>query len=152
MSVLTKERVREIFMAHGFTIKEGRADLKAYVYAAADALVDAAIVADRAARAEPKAVGKVDSSCVGGMYWFFGPQREDGELLYTAPPAAPVVRECHWSQEDDVHMPGTWDGACGAKWSFIDGGPVENEIRYCPNCGGRVTLAAAPAPSQEPTT
>jgi len=33
------ETIREIFMAHGFTIKEGQTDLKPYVYAAARALL-----------------------------------------------------------------------------------------------------------------
>lgn len=36
---LSDERIREIFMAHGFTIKEGQTDLKPYVYAAARALL-----------------------------------------------------------------------------------------------------------------
>ncbi len=181
------------------------------------AVADAAIAADRAARAEP--VGQLCESVYGRgqVFWFALPS--DGTKLYTTPPASPVVPEdmspanvpmywmdessnacayaagfnacrramlaaapaptcqrsadpantsaervdvspknehdrrleCHWRQDDDVHMPETWDGACGAKWSFIDGGPVENEMHYCPNCGGRVSLAAAPAPSQEPT-
>lgn len=36
-----KVRIREIFLAHGFTIKEGQADLKPYVYEAAYALLAA---------------------------------------------------------------------------------------------------------------
>lgn len=39
---LDRDRIREIFMAHGFTIKEGQTDLKQYVYDAADALIRAA--------------------------------------------------------------------------------------------------------------
>lgn len=39
---LTRDRIREIFMAHGFTIKEGQTDLKDYVYEAAEALFRAA--------------------------------------------------------------------------------------------------------------
>jgi hypothetical protein len=38
---LTKEQIRDIFMAHGFTIKEGQTDLKQYVYDAAFALLSA---------------------------------------------------------------------------------------------------------------
>ena len=41
-SVLDRARIREIFMAHGFTVKEGQTDLKQYVYDAADALLRAA--------------------------------------------------------------------------------------------------------------
>ena len=48
MTILSKGKVREIFMAHGFTIKEGQGDLKPYVYAAANALVEAAVAAARA--------------------------------------------------------------------------------------------------------
>lgn len=39
---LDRTRIREIFMAHGFTVKEGQTDLKQYVYDAADALLRAA--------------------------------------------------------------------------------------------------------------
>ena len=37
---LTREQIREVFMAHGFTIKEGQTDLKQYVYDAAYALLE----------------------------------------------------------------------------------------------------------------
>lgn len=37
--ILNKDRIREIFLAHGFTIKEGQTDLKQYVYDAAEALL-----------------------------------------------------------------------------------------------------------------
>lgn len=36
---LSRDTIREVFMAHGFTVKEGQTDLKPYVYDAADALV-----------------------------------------------------------------------------------------------------------------
>lgn len=39
---LDRDRIREIFMTHGFTVKEGQTDLKQYVYDAADALLRAA--------------------------------------------------------------------------------------------------------------
>ena len=37
--VLDRATIRQIFMAHGFTIKDGQTDLKPYVYEAADALL-----------------------------------------------------------------------------------------------------------------
>lgn len=49
---LTRDRVREIFMAHGFTVKNGQADLKPYVYEAAYALLAAAAAA-AAQQAQP---------------------------------------------------------------------------------------------------
>ena len=39
---LTRDQIREVFMAHGFTIKEGQTDLKQYVYDAACALLSEA--------------------------------------------------------------------------------------------------------------
>ena len=39
---LSKDQIREVFLTHGFTIKEGQADLKPYVYDAAYALLTAA--------------------------------------------------------------------------------------------------------------
>lgn len=39
---LTDDEIRAVFLAHGFTIKDGMTDLKPYVYAAARAIVRAA--------------------------------------------------------------------------------------------------------------
>lgn len=36
---LSKDQIREVFLAHGFTVKEGQTDLKPYVYDAAYALI-----------------------------------------------------------------------------------------------------------------
>ncbi len=36
---MTHDQIRDIFLAHGFTIKEGQTDLKDYVYSAARALL-----------------------------------------------------------------------------------------------------------------
>lgn len=41
--LLTDAQVREIFLAHGFAIKEGQADLKPYVFDAAHALMEATL-------------------------------------------------------------------------------------------------------------
>ena len=40
---MTNDRIREIFLANGFTVKPGQADLKPYVYAAARALINATL-------------------------------------------------------------------------------------------------------------
>lgn len=37
---MTKDKIREIFMKHGFTVKEGQTDLKDYVYKAAEELLE----------------------------------------------------------------------------------------------------------------
>lgn len=36
---IDRDRIRDIFMAHGFKIKEGQTDIEQYVYDAADALI-----------------------------------------------------------------------------------------------------------------
>lgn len=40
---MTDEQIREIFLANGFTVKEGQTDLKPYVYAAARELINATL-------------------------------------------------------------------------------------------------------------
>lgn len=49
---ISDERIREIFMADGFTIKEGQRDLKPYVYAAARAILSEAGVSELRAEVE----------------------------------------------------------------------------------------------------
>ena len=50
----TKAQIREVFMSHGFTVKEGQTDLKYYVYDAAYALL---ALAAPTAQAAPAAQG-----------------------------------------------------------------------------------------------
>jgi hypothetical protein len=38
---------------------------------------------------------------------------------------------CSWS----IDAEGTWSGTCGAEWCFNDGGPDDNKMRFCPECG-----------------
>jgi len=57
---------------------------------------------------------------------------------YTAAPSREVpARFCQWHKDGEYS---NWHGACGAAWRFDDGGPVENEMNFCPQCGGRVLL------------
>jgi hypothetical protein len=56
--------------------------------------------------------------------------------LYTTPPAQPAA--CTWSQVDDEHTPDTWEADCGAMWTFTDGGPADNDMKFCPKCGKHV--------------
>lgn len=42
---------------------------------------------------------------------------------------------CQWRQTDDEHTPDTWQADCGAMWTFTDGGPKDNDMNFCPNCG-----------------
>ena len=47
---------------------------------------------------------------------------------------------CTWTQDPDFEMGDTYDSSCGEKWSFIDGGPTENRVRFCQGCGKPVKL------------
>ena len=55
-----------------------------------------------------------------------------GEL---ADQPAQQERVCAWQREDDDHMPDTWRSDCGVLWTFTDGSPVDNEMKYCCGCG-----------------
>ena len=65
--------------------------------------------------------------------------------------ASPVAKDvglvadgCLWTQDSHFEMGDTYDSGCGEKWSFIDGGPEENNVRFCQGCGKPVKLAASP--------
>jgi hypothetical protein len=45
---------------------------------------------------------------------------------------------CTWTQSPDPHMPDTFNATCGVVWTFTDGGPAENDVRFCPGCGNKV--------------
>lgn len=45
-------------------------------------------------------------------------------------------KDCVWTSDGDDSP---WDGTCGVAWMFIDGGPEENQMAYCPQCGGKLT-------------
>lgn len=51
---------------------------------------------------------------------------------------------CKWKPHDEIQMPDTYQGACGVLWSLTEGSLEDNNINYCPMCGGRVHLTAAP--------
>lgn len=46
-----------------------------------------------------------------------------------------IAGTCEWSRDDEDSDSGVWVSACGAAWEFLDGGPTENGMRYCPKCG-----------------
>jgi hypothetical protein len=53
-----------------------------------------------------------------------------------------VPKECEWWLSDEFEGD-TWDGQCGAKWTFTEAGPDENDMHYCPSCGGKLIIRAA---------
>lgn len=52
--------------------------------------------------------------------------------------AAPKFDEltCVWKVEDADD--GVWSSSCGEEWQFTGDGPLENEMNYCPYCGGQL--------------
>jgi hypothetical protein len=44
---------------------------------------------------------------------------------------------CSWVYDDGDCK---WDAACGAAWSFTEGGPTDNDMNHCHNCGKRVAI------------
>jgi hypothetical protein len=68
-------------------------------------------------------------------------EHEIHEGEYTVPLYAhpqPKAEPCQWHQEDDDT--GAWASGCGELWSFIDGGPNENRVRFCHGCGKPVEV------------
>ena len=55
------------------------------------------------------------------------------------------VITCEWQSDPD----GIWSTQCGKDWVFEAGGPVENEMRYCPICGKVLFIADVPAEDGE---
>lgn len=74
----------------------------------------------------------------------------DAELLGTDGVAPAQAPSCDWSEEDPFGaMPGTYASACGELWSFTDGGPKENSVRFCHGCGKPVNVIQFPEPTDE---
>jgi hypothetical protein len=44
-----------------------------------------------------------------------------------------LAKSCVWSGDGDV-----WETSCGNAFVFNDGGPKENEAKYCMYCGGKI--------------
>lgn len=78
--------------------------------------------------------------------------RADANLIAHAPRLLEICREqaaelvrrphvgsCVWSLVktiDDVE----WSSTCGHEWQFLEGGPKENEVKFCPFCGGEIEI------------
>ena len=146
---MLSECIYKVLMASGVVTSSDACDLSGAIEAA---------VLEELAKQKPAYTFHLDST--GAAYLRGECVSKEGDPLYAAPvvqekqepwpfsadrvtyhKAAPVVQPpCLWSCDDDENMPGTWDGACGAKWTFTDGGPIENDLRYCPQCGKPVIV------------
>lgn len=48
--------------------------------------------------------------------------------------------KCEWHLHRDSFEP--WIGTCGIHWIFQDGGPKDNDVNFCPNCGKPVEVVS----------
>lgn len=46
----------------------------------------------------------------------------------------PPIQVCRWGWLEEDY----WSGECGALWTFPDGTPTDNNMQFCPVCGGRL--------------
>lgn len=47
--------------------------------------------------------------------------------------AEKMVRRCEWRLDDPDQ--GTWESSCGCAFNIIEGGPEQNDMRFCCYCG-----------------
>lgn len=71
----------------------------------------------------------------------FGISIFEEEYLEALEIALPVLEHhsnsCSWAYDENDHY---WSSSCGEGWSFNDGGPVENKVKFCQGCGRSVVL------------
>lgn len=85
-----------------------------------------------AANAQPAPVAPV-CTCPSG----------DGSLRWPCPvhPGnSPVIPDsCTWHCEEDIN---NWHSDCGYQFQFMEDGPEENGVKFCPKCGKSVAVSA----------
>lgn len=47
--------------------------------------------------------------------------------------------DCEWDVDSGPEYE-VWHAECGFSWEFTNDGPKENEVIYCPKCGGKVYI------------
>jgi len=45
---------------------------------------------------------------------------------------------CEWKEMNEGGC--DWEAACGDAWSFEEGSPESNNVKFCPFCGRRVVM------------
>jgi hypothetical protein len=50
------------------------------------------------------------------------------------------AKTCTWKEDED----GIWSCSdCDVVWSFLEAGPKENHVNFCPRCGAKITKVEA---------
>ena len=47
---------------------------------------------------------------------------------------------CHWKPEMMSDEDEAWRSDCGEVWSFFEGDPADNDVKFCQGCGRRVEI------------
>ena len=50
-----------------------------------------------------------------------------------------IPDSCTWHCEEDIN---NWHSDCGYQFQFMEDGPEENGVKFCPNCGKSVAVSA----------
>lgn len=61
---------------------------------------------------------------------------EDQEVI-NIPPEEKEKTTCKWTRDDYTS---SWGAECGLKWDFMNDGPTENKMNFCPRCGRKVVV------------
>lgn len=48
--------------------------------------------------------------------------------------------ECVWVDAKDLDNNPLWSSKCGQESVFDNDGPIENEYKFCPYCGGKLVV------------
>ena len=49
------------------------------------------------------------------------------------------AKNCYWIEQSDIEMDGTYETSCKEMWAFTEDGIKENNVKFCPFCGGKIT-------------
>jgi hypothetical protein len=52
-----------------------------------------------------------------------------------------MAEHCNWKQQDEDESD-YWQSDCGHSFVFIDGSPIDNNMRYCCRCGNPLSETA----------
>jgi hypothetical protein len=75
---------------------------------------------------------------------FHQAEQDDAATEKGSTPRTPTQpTTCAWTQSTDPNMPDTYHAPCGVAWTFTEGGPVENDMHFCPKCGNHITQKGA---------
>lgn len=56
---------------------------------------------------------------------------------------------CEWTVDKQYECDDMWSSSCGEDWTFTTGGPSENGIKFCHNCGKPISLRDTEALTEE---